>query len=50
MARLYKGDNYSMTEKLSLPMPQSGQDQLSGIISKGVPGAMPLSGSPFSGS
>ena len=42
--------DYSITEKLSLPIPQSGHDQLSGICSKGVPGAIPLSGSPFSGS
>ena len=44
------GIHYSITEKLSLPMPQSGQLQLSGMASNGVPGAMPLSGSPFSGS
>jgi hypothetical protein len=31
----------------SLPTPQTGQRQSSGSCSKGVPGATPLSGSPF---
>ncbi len=36
--------------KLSLPTPQVGQVHVSGISSKGVPGAIPLSGSPTAGS
>ena len=39
-----------ITEKLSLLIPHKGQVQSSGSSSKGVPGAIPLSGSPFSGS
>ena len=42
--------NYSCTSKESFPTPQSGQTQLSGISSKAVPGAIPLSGSPLAGS
>ena len=34
----------------SLPTPQSGHTQSSGMSSKAVPGAMPLSGSPTAGS
>ena len=34
----------------SLPTPQIGQTQSSGISSKAVPGAIPLSGSPTAGS
>ena len=41
---------YSSTEKSSLPTPQMGHTQSSGMSSKAVPGAMPLSGSPTSGS
>ena len=42
---------YSSTGlKSSLLTPQRGQTQSSGISSKAVPGAMPLSGSPTSGS
>ena len=42
---------YSSTNsKSSLVTPQSGQDQSSGIASNGVPGAIPLSGSPTAGS
>ena len=40
----------SSTEKSSLPTPQSGHTQSSGRSSNAVPGAMPLSGSPTSGS
>ena len=36
--------------KSSLPTPQMGQTQSEGIFSKGVPGAMLLSGSPLMGS
>ena len=36
--------------KLSLPTPQTGHTQSSGISSKAVPGAMPPSGSPSAGS
>ena len=38
------------SSKADLSMPQSGQRQLSGSASKGVPGAMPASGSPTAGS
>ena len=42
---------YSSTKsKSSLVTPQRGQDQSSGIASNGVPGAIPLSGSPTAGS
>ena len=41
---------YCVFSNISLLTPQTGQDQSSGNFSKGVPGAMPLSGSPFSGS
>jgi hypothetical protein len=36
--------------KASFVAPQTGQTQVSGIASNGVPGAMPLSGSPVAGS
>ncbi len=42
--------DYSSAEKSSLPTPQMGQTQSSGMSSNAVPGAMPLSGSPTSGS
>ena len=45
-ARTYSSTN----SKSSLVTPQSGQDQSSGIASNGVPGAIPLSGSPTAGS
>ena len=42
---------YSSTgSKSSLPTPQSGQTQSSGISSNAVPGAIPPSGSPTAGS
>ncbi len=41
---------YSSGENSSLPAPHSGQTQSSGRSSKEVPGLMPPSGSPFSGS
>ena len=41
--------NYASTNT-SLPIPQIGHTQSSGISSKAVPGAIPLSGSPTSGS
>lgn len=45
------GCGYSTTSSnWSLPTPQSGQTQSSGMSSKAVPGAMPPSGSPTSGS
>ncbi len=48
---IYGYPNYSSTtSKSSLPTPQTGQTQSSGISSNAVPGAMPLSGSPTSGS
>ena len=37
-------------EKASLPSPHTGHTQSSGMSSKGVPGAMPPSGSPTAGS
>ena len=40
----------STGENMSLPTPHRGQVQSSGSSSKGVPGAMPLSGSPTAGS
>lgn len=40
----------STTEKSSLPTPQSGHTQSSGMSSKAVLGSMPLSGSPVAGS
>ena len=40
----------STGEKSSLPTPHSGHTQSSGISSKAVPGATPLSGSPAAGS
>ena len=42
--------NGQASTKFSLPTPQTGQTQSSGISSKGVPGAMPPSGSPTAGS
>ena len=42
-------ETYSFSNS-SLPAPQTGHTQSSGSSSKEVPGAMPLSGSPFSGS
>ena len=47
---LFSGLDYSAGSNMSLPTPQMGQVQSSGISAKGVPGAMPLSGSPTSGS
>lgn len=41
---------YYASEKAPLSNPQTGQHQSSGSSSKGVPGAIPLSGSPISGS
>ncbi len=41
--------SYSSTNT-SFPIPQIGHTQSSGISSNAVPGAMPLSGSPSSGS
>ncbi len=37
-------------EKLAFDAPHSGHIQESGTVSNGVPGATPLSGSPFAGS
>ena len=42
--------SYSSLTNSSLPTPQIGQTQSSGKSSKAVPGAIPLSGSPTSGS
>ena len=42
--------DYSAGLKSSLPTPQTGHTQLSGMSSKAVPGAIPLSGSPTAGS
>ena len=42
--------SYSSGEKSSLPTPQIGHTQSSGMSSNAVPGAIPLSGSPTSGS
>ena len=44
------GLGYSCTEKSLFPTPQRGHTQVSGMSSKAVPGAMPLSGSPTAGS
>lgn len=41
---------YLYFSKCSLPTPHAGQVQSSGMSSKGVPGAMPDSGSPSAGS
>lgn len=41
---------YSAFSNMPLPAPHSGQTQSSGSASKEVPGAIPLSGSPASGS
>lgn len=38
------------SSKSSLPTPQSGHNHSSGMSSKAVPGAIPLSGSPIEGS
>ena len=40
---------YSATENSSFPTPQRGHSKSSGSSSKGVPGAMPASGSPSAG-
>ena len=42
--------DYSVTENWSLPTLHSGHNQSSGRSSKAVPGLIPLSGSPSSGS
>ena len=47
---VYHLENTSTGENISLPTPQMGQTQSSGRSSNAVPGAMPLSGSPASGS
>ena len=44
----YASMSYAL-ENWSLPTPQSGQTQSSGRDSNGVPGAIPLSGSPAAG-
>jgi hypothetical protein len=44
-----KGRNQEISSNISFDTPQTGQTQSSGISSKGVPAAMPLSGSPVSG-
>lgn len=44
------GPAQSIASKSALDAPQSGQNQVSGRLSKGVPGATPLSGSPWVGS
>ena len=52
-AALYKklgNKSYFTNSKLSFVTPQSGHTQSSGISSNFVPGAMPESGSPTSGS
>jgi hypothetical protein len=41
---------YSIAVNASFSMPQTGHTQSSGRSSNAVPGAMPLSGSPISGS
>ena len=47
---LVDGSYSSTGENSSLPTPQSGHTQSSGMSSKAVPGAMPPSGSPTAGS
>ncbi len=47
--RMVKNIRHSFS-KASFVAPQTGQTQLSGIASNGVPGAIPLSGSPVAGS
>ncbi len=42
--------NYSVSENSSLPTKHKGHNHSSGKSSKEVPGAIPLSGSPTSGS
>ena len=46
----YSSSYSSTTSKSSFVTPQRGHDQSSGIASNGVPGAIPLSGSPTAGS
>ena len=48
--RLFYDRTFYSFENSSLPTPQVGQTQSSGRSSNAVPGAMPLSGSPTSGS
>lgn len=47
---VYTSGVYGSSTKSSLPTPHTGQTQSAGISSKAVPGAIPESGSPTSGS
>lgn len=50
MIKAIWSDYSSTTEKSSFPTPQRGHTHSSGMSSKAVPGAIPLSGSPTAGS